>query len=256
MLAPRAKLHTQWNATERMGHHGRLATVCSHFQLLPTADGASQVTCTGAGSTVYDFPDWNSASTPVVAMTEEQKFFFDLKGWILLPGVLSPSECDELKAEVVQGGVRNCYSGRLQTLIDHPAVVGILTEILSEPPFGPNSEKEDTYLPFRLENSNIQYRPTEADGPAPPGARSDQNKGTRLAHVVRPPQQANAMRYQVSGGRIYSGLTRVVWELEEVHAGMGGTTFLSGSRAVSLPVQPANTFLALAPCRAIFSAPI
>eukprot|EP01043_Picozoa_sp_COSAG02_P093625 COSAG02_NODE_30127_length_556_cov_1.971554_1_plen_97_part_01 len=33
-------------------------------------------------------------------MTPEQKFFFDLKGYILLPQVLSPSECAEIIAEV------------------------------------------------------------------------------------------------------------------------------------------------------------
>ena len=37
------------------------------------------------------------------------------------------------------------------------------------------------------------------------------------------------MRYQVAGNKIFSGLTRVVWELEEVNSGQGGTTFLSGS---------------------------
>ena len=37
------------------------------------------------------------------------------------------------------------------------------------------------------------------------------------------------MRYQVQGGKIFAGLTRVVWELEEVRAGYGGTSFLSGS---------------------------
>jgi hypothetical protein len=65
------------------------------------------------------------------------------------------------------------------------AVAGILTEILSEPPFGGQPEEGDGFHPFRLENSNIQFRPTEADGPAAPGARSDQNRGTRLGHVVR-----------------------------------------------------------------------
>ena len=88
------------------------------------------------------------------------------------------------------------------------------------------------YLPFRLENSFVQYRPTEPADTAP-GARSDpetgEHNGTRLGHVVRPPQQANAMRYQVAGGHIFSGLTRVAWELEEVVAGMGGTSVLSGS---------------------------
>lgn len=37
------------------------------------------------------------------------------------------------------------------------------------------------------------------------------------------------MRYQVAGGKIFSGLTRVVWELENVEEGQGGTTFLTGS---------------------------
>jgi hypothetical protein len=195
--------------------------------------------------------DWGA----VAPMTDEQRFFFDLRGWILLPAVLSPTECEMYKAEVVDGGARDCYSGMLQGLMDHPAVAGILTELLSEPPFHGPGTFDDTvgddgrtdYLPFRLENSFIQYRETEealTDG----GARSDpetgQHNGTRLGHVVRPPQQANAMRYQVAGGRIFSGLTRVVWELEEVVAGKGGTTLLSGSRAhactacPSLPPSP------------------
>ena len=40
---------------------------------------------------------------------------------------------------------------------------------------------------------------------------------------------ANAMRYQIAGNKILSGLTRMVCELEEVKAGQGGTSFLSGS---------------------------
>ena len=64
----------------------------------------------------------------------------------------------------------------------------------------------------------------------PPGWESPANSdGTGMPHVVRPPQQANAMRYQVAGNKIFAGLTRVVWELEEVKAGQGGTTFLTGS---------------------------
>lgn len=36
-----------------------------------------------------------------VPMTPEQKFFFDLRGWILLPSILSDSEIEEMKAEAV-----------------------------------------------------------------------------------------------------------------------------------------------------------
>ena len=39
-------------------------------------------------------------------MTPEQKFFFDLRGWILLPAVLSQAEIDEMKAEVYAGAGR------------------------------------------------------------------------------------------------------------------------------------------------------
>ena len=148
-------------------------------------------------------------------MTPEQKFFFDLRGWILLPSVLSEDEIEETKAEVY-AGARQSYEGALQKLLDHPAIVGILNEILSEDPF----VKDDCYG-FRCEGSFTTVRP-------PGWSKSERGDGG-LPHVVRPPQQANAMRYQVAGGKIFAGLTRVVWELEEVKAGSGGTSFLSGS---------------------------
>ena len=150
-----------------------------------------------------------------VPMTPEQKFFFDLRGWILLPAVLSETEIEEMKAEVY-AGARQSYEGVLQELLDHPAIVGVLNEILSEDPF----VKDDCYS-FRCEGSFTTVRP-------PGWSKSERGDGG-LPHVVRPPQQANAMRYQVAGGKIFSGLTRVVWELEEVKEGTGGTSFLSGS---------------------------
>ncbi|MFT5087910.1 MAG: hypothetical protein ACI906_000412 [Candidatus Latescibacterota bacterium] len=156
-----------------------------------------------------------NASTKPVPMTNEQKFFFDLHGWILLPSVLTAAEIQAAKAEVY-AGAKNSYQGVLQDLLDHPAITGILSEILCEPPF----VKEDRYG-FRFEGSFIAVRP--------PGWNTSERGDNGLPHVVRPPQQANAMRYQVAGGKIFSGLTRVVWELEEVVAGQGGTTFLSGS---------------------------
>ena len=155
------------------------------------------------------------ASAAAVPMTEEQKFFFDLRGWMLLPSVLSAAEIAAMKAEVY-GGARQSYEGALQTLLDHPAITGILSEILSEDPF-----VGEEYYGFRCEGSFTTVRP--------PGWSKMERGDQGLPHVVRPPQQANAMRYQVAGKKIFAGLTRVVWELEEVKAGQGGTTFLSGS---------------------------
>ena len=152
--------------------------------------------------------------TPI-PMTDEQKFFFDLRGWILLPSVLSAAEIEEMKAEVYAGAKRS-YEGALQNLLDHPAIVGILNEILSEAPF----VRDDCYG-FRCEGSFTTVRP--------PGWDKSERRDNGMPHVVRPPQQANAMRYQVAGNKIFAGLTRVVWELEEVVAGHGATSFLSGS---------------------------
>ena len=166
-------------------------------------------------------------------MTAEQRFFFDLRGWILLPSVLSAAEIDAMKA-AVYGGARNSYEGALQELLDHPAVAGILTEILSEEYYW-----SDECYSFRCENSFTTVRPQ--------GWRTTVRGDSGRAHVVRPPQQANAMRYQVAGNQIFAGLTRVVWELEEVKAGQGGTTFLSGSHKAHFaygspdPLQP-NAF--------------
>ncbi len=166
-----------------------------------------------------------SGNDAPIPMTEEQKFFFDMRGWILLPGVLSDAEIGAMKAEVYaamdpeQHMVINpdqCFRGALQTLLDHPAVVGILSEILAEEPFW-----SDDYYAFRCESSFITVRP--------PGWSKQERSDGGLPHVVRPPQQANAMRYQVAGRKIFAGLTRVVWELEEVKSGQGGTSFLSGS---------------------------
>ena len=160
-----------------------------------------------------------------IPMNAEQKFFFDLRGWILLPGVLSDEEIGAMKAEAYsvnkaeqQQSInpRQSYRGTLQTLLDHPVIVGILSEILAEEPF-----LSDDFYAFRCENSFITVRP--------PGWSKQERGDGGMPHVVRPPQQANAMRYQAAGGKIFAGLTRVVWELEEVKAGQGGTSFLSGS---------------------------
>ena len=127
----------------------------------------------------------NGNPVAAVPMTEEQKFFFDLRGWLLLPAVLSAAEIEEMKAEAY-AGAKNNYEGKLQELLDHPAIVGVLAEILSEDPF----QSEENYS-FRCEGSFITVRP--------PGWSKMERSDGGLPHVVRPPQQANAMRYQVAG---------------------------------------------------------
>ena len=166
-------------------------------------------------------------------MTDEQRFFFDLKGWICLPAVLSPAECAEIMEEIdgqmANGGFNIWESSKALQLIDHPAVVPILTDLLAEPSF----VGDDAYA-FRCEGSFTTIRP--------PGWDVSERGDNGLPHVVRPPQQANAMRYQVAGNKIFSGLTRVVWELEECVAGQGNTSFLSGSHKAHFPYGGPNDY--------------
>eukprot|EP01043_Picozoa_sp_COSAG02_P019856 COSAG02_NODE_967_length_15586_cov_9.185704_12_plen_300_part_00 len=164
-------------------------------------------------------------------MTSEQKFFFDLKGYILLPQVLSRAECAEIIAEVDTAGYNIWTSKKALELIDHPAIVPILTELLAEPSFVNNNS-----YPFRCEGSFTTVR----DPGWPVSERGDNG----LPHVVRPPQQANAMRYQVAGGKIFSGLTRVVWELTDVVAGQGNTSFLAGSHKAHFNCKSGSAVLA------------
>ena len=74
-------------------------------------------------------------------MTDEQRFFFDLRGWILLPPILSQQEIDAARAECYDAVERGehlglkGYEGELQKLLDHPAIVDILEDILSDDPY-------------------------------------------------------------------------------------------------------------------------
>jgi hypothetical protein len=163
-------------------------------------------------------------------MNDEQKFFFDLKGWLLLPGILSEAECravrEHIGAAVPPGATssgqfcRELFTGPALELIDHPAVVEVLSEILA-------GQKDDNAYPFRCENSFVTRRST------------DWVRGADARpHVVLKASNGGPMTYECRNRHIHSGLTRVVWELEPVRSGMGGTMFLSGTHKAEFPFPP------------------
>ena len=51
-------------------------------------------------------------------MTDEQKFIFDLKGYLLLPEVLTTSEVDEIKFGLIRSHYQNMKDGSL--VVHHP----------------------------------------------------------------------------------------------------------------------------------------
>jgi hypothetical protein len=166
-------------------------------------------------------------------MTSEQKFFFDLKGWLLLPGVLPEAECERVQAHLRDGGTP--FTGPAQELLDHPAIVPVLSEILGG---GPSPEDHHN---FRCEGSFVTRRQA---GWAP--------KGTERPHGG---PGLGAIHYGTNGRGIYSGLTRVVWELNPVERGDGGTLFLSGTHKASFPfpagiLEPDNPYMETYSCPA------
>ena len=157
-------------------------------------------------------------------MTEEQRYVFDLKGWLLLAGVLDSNLLrdirQKLEADVRIAGLgRSVYRTSLEApaneLVDHPAIVEILREIIAPDP------APDVYG-FRCESSFFVYRGYGQSGFQPAHRGPDE-----------PP-----LCYQFCNGRIASGLTRVIWELTDVIQSSGGTAILSGSHKAALPLPP------------------
>jgi hypothetical protein len=166
-------------------------------------------------------------------MTEAQKYFFDLQGWILIPSVLSEDEIEPIKRHVYDGGTG--FTGPAQELLDHPVVVDILSEILGTAP------PDGDYYSFRCEGAFTTVR---SAGWQPPG--------TEKPHGGR---GTGPINFQCFRDRIYSGMTRVVWELNPIEVGDGGTLFLSGTHKANFPhphevLQPDNPHLETYSCPA------
>lgn len=158
-------------------------------------------------------------------MTDEQKFLFDLNGFLIIEDVLSPAECEALKEQIylmkhdpekLPETARHVPGGKLELLIDHPKVMPVLYEIL-----GPHIRMDYGYVIWRKKG---QRHPLD------------------LHHGGPMPEPM--LRYNVAHGRIFSGLVRVIFELNDVNENDGGTCFLPGSHKANYPVPAAMTSLA------------
>ncbi|MGV2829705.1 phytanoyl-CoA dioxygenase family protein [Myxosarcina sp. GI1(2024)] len=145
-------------------------------------------------------------------MNQRDRVVFDLKGYLVKPAVLNQAQVEHLKEFVLQQRnnpdslpphQRRLPGGPFAKLIDHPAVMKVLLEVIN-----PDLEK------IRLENIFLSYRePGEGEWkPHAGGLTTNPNYAYNFQH-----------------GRIYAGMTRVVWELTEVLPDKGGTCFIPGS---------------------------
>ena len=143
-------------------------------------------------------------------MTEEQKFLFDLNGFLVVESVIPREQCERIKEQIylmknspdkLPALQRSVPGGELAELIDHPKIEPIIKEIVGPKP--------------RLDYGFVIWREI--------GERHPMD----LHHGGPTPEPM--FRYQFVGGRIFAGLTRVVFELNDVNEGDGGTCFLPGS---------------------------
>ncbi|MEX0745250.1 MAG: phytanoyl-CoA dioxygenase family protein [Phycisphaeraceae bacterium] len=151
-----------------------------------------------------------------MSITDHDLFMFDLRGYQLFPSVLSAGEIAELKdfleiqrtdPESLPREQRTLPGGPTAKLIDHPVVMEFLTKVIA---------KRDK---IRLEKCDYFYRERGQGGWNP-------HAGGRTLH----PNYA----YNYHNG-IYAGMTRLVWELNEVELWKGGTAFMPGSHKANLP---------------------
>ena len=74
-------------------------------------------------------------STEYIPFAEREKVLFDLKGYLLFPAVLSAEEqCEKLRQdkESLPPAERKLPGGAASVLIDHPAVMRVLHQIIDE----------------------------------------------------------------------------------------------------------------------------
>ena len=158
-------------------------------------------------------------SAQIHPMSEYEKFLFDLKGFLVIPGVLTDQEIQTVREhlevllkdpERLPGHLQAPIAGPAEFLIDHPRVMGLLQEVIH--PDRDRIRLESVFISGRsIKNSENQWRPHVG--------------GTNLDP---------SLSYRFHNGRIYSGMTRIVWELNEVKKGQGGTCLVPGSHKANL----------------------
>ncbi|MDE0020829.1 MAG: phytanoyl-CoA dioxygenase family protein [Candidatus Poribacteria bacterium] len=152
-------------------------------------------------------------------MTDEERFRFDLNGYLLRPAILSQDEIDAIidqidrikhDPESLPPEHRAVPGGPSSVLIDHPMVIGVLQDII-----GPE---------IRLESSFCIWR----------------HKGQSAGglHGGGPSQGDPIFGYRVRNGRIHAGMVRVAFELTAVSKEDGGTHFIPGSHKSNFPMHP------------------
>jgi hypothetical protein len=153
-------------------------------------------------------------------MNDEERYLFDLQGFLVLPGALSPDEVGTLNelidaqrlpepGESVQSQRFGGFLGwgqPFRDLLDHPRVMPYLQELLDP------AVRLDHYYGIYMR------RGTE---------------GLKLHGGGTPYDRPEY--YHFRNGQMYNGLTVVTWALSDVPAGQGGFACIPGSHKANYP---------------------
>lgn len=146
-------------------------------------------------------------------MTDEEKFLFDLQGFIVLPGVLTRAECEALIAEADavwpahpdDGPFRRCeqiskWGDAFRDLMDHPKVLPYLVELIGRR--------------LRIDHDYCIFMREGAEGlPIHGGPRRIETDHW----------------YYYADGVMRNGLTVATWNLSDAPEGAGGFICVPGS---------------------------
>ena len=163
----------------------------------------------------------NADGLKALDLSQEEKYLFDIRGWILFEGVLTESQVKEMRdfchqlqhdPESIPEPHRTSIGGPLEKLTDHPLLLGFMNEFVAHPPLA----SQECYG-FRLEHSDIRCRKL-GEGKFVP------HNGNRMLRFP-----GDSCVYRCIPGKANAGMVRVVWELNPVEEGQGGTLFVTGS---------------------------
>jgi len=149
-------------------------------------------------------------------LTEEQKFLFDLKGYLVIPDVFNEDEVQAMKEQIhkikhepekLAPQERTVPGGASEVILSNPVIKGALN--------GVNGSD------LRLDNQFVIWR-----------NHGERNQAPHNGGPMRSPH----FHYHFTDGRIYSALTRIVVELNPVKLGEGGTVFLAGSHKANFHI--------------------
>jgi len=159
-----------------------------------------------------------------MAMTDEEKFRFDLAGFFVRPAIITEDEVEAIRDQIYRikhdpdslpPAHRDVPGGPSSILIDHPRVVDVIQEIISPD--------------MRLENCSCIWR------------KKGEEHGS--LHGGGPVQIDPIFGYRFQNDRIYAGMVRVIFELTNIKRDDQSTHFLVGSHKANFPIHKAHLSL-------------